>query len=155
MTHMDDSEIPQPRPTESDASDAEMENSTDEGPDPEWTPPADLTDTDAMLAYLSELERHPEWPLFYNGPSDWTAMLGSAAGIAAIAQAAKSVLNLQTRRAFAKYVVDQAARQGVPIDPAAVIRAFDGSPSEPGETMRRTDGDATASGADEEPTGRE
>jgi len=38
----------------------------------------------------------------------------------------KSVLNLQTRRAFAKYVVDQAAKRGVPIDPSAVIRALTG-----------------------------
>lgn len=134
---------------------AEMDNPADEGPDPKRTPPDKLAGTDAIPADLAELERHPEWPRIFNGPGDWTSMLGSAAGIAAIAQAAKSVLNLRTRRAFAKYVADQAARQGVRIDPVELIRAFEGSPSESGDRMRRTDADvdATASGADE-PTGR-
>ena len=132
---------------------AEMDDRADGGPDPRRTPPATLTGTDA-IADLAELEWHPKWPRIYNGPGDWTSVLGSAAGIAAIAQAAKSVLNLRTRRAFAKYVVDQAARQGVPIDPAAVIRTFEGLPSELGETMRRTDAHASTSGAGE-PTGRE
>src|ERR1700722_4579166 len=92
---------------------AEMDNPGDEGSDPQWTSSDKLTGTDATLADLAELERHPEWPRIYNGPGDWTSMLGSAASIAAIAQAAKSVLNLRTRRALAKYFVDQAARQGV------------------------------------------
>jgi hypothetical protein len=130
-----------------------MDDRADGGPSPRRTPPVKLTGNDA-IADLAELERHPEWPRIYNGPGDWTSVLGSAAGIAAIAQAAKSVLNLRTRRAFAKYVVDQAARQGVPIDPAMVIRAFEGSPLGPGETMRRTDAHAAASGTGE-PTGRE
>jgi hypothetical protein len=132
---------------------AEMDDRADGGPDPRRTPPTKLTGTDA-IADSVELERHPAWPRIYNGPGDWTSVLESAAGIAAIAQAAKSVLNLQTRRAFAKYVVDQAARQGVPIDPAAVIRAFEGSPLEPGEAMCRTDTHTATSDADE-PTGRE
>jgi hypothetical protein len=75
-------------------------------------------------------------------------------GIAAIARAAQSVLNQQIRSNLAKYLVDQAVQQGMPIDPVEVIRAFGGSPPEPGETTERAAGEVNASGADEAPAGR-
>jgi hypothetical protein len=128
---------------------ARMKDTAQEpGPEPAWAPPTDWTDTDALLAYLAELERHPEWPRFYNGGGDWIAMLG---GIGAVAGAAATVLNLRTRRAFAQYVIDQAVRQGATIDPVAVIRAFERSqPAGSVETGDRGTSDSAESGADDE-----
>lgn len=103
---------------------ARMEGIAEPGPEPAWAPPAGWTDTDALLAYLAELRRHPEWPRFYNGAGDWIAIVG---GVGSVAGAAAAVLNLRTRRAFAQYVVEQAVGQGATIDPVAVIRAFEGS----------------------------
>lgn len=40
-------------------------------PRPEWWPPDDWTDTEALLAYLAKLDEHPEWPRLYNGPAEW------------------------------------------------------------------------------------
>ncbi|MER7456304.1 hypothetical protein [Micromonospora sp. NPDC126480] len=100
-----------------------------EGPMPEWARPVDWNDRQAVEQYLDEREKHPEWPNVYNGGGgDLIAHLGTAGGIAALAAATASVLNLHGRRAFAKFVVQKAVEQGVQIDPAEVIRAFEGAP---------------------------
>ena len=126
-----------------------------EGPAPEWEPPADWNDREAWIEYLAKRKEHPEWPHVYNGVgADLLTVLGGAGGIAALAAAAKSVLNLQGRRAFAKFVVQKAVEQGVRIDPAEVIRAFEGVPAQSGEAPERPAGESTAAGDDQEPTGQ-
>lgn len=132
---------------------AEMASPAGSGPEPEWLPPTDWSDNDALLAYLAKREGHPEWPRFYNGAGDWGVLLGGGVGIAAIAGAARMVLDQKIRSNLARYVVDQAIQQGVPIDPVEVIRAFNGSLPDLGRTTERTAGEATESGADGPPAG--
>lgn len=109
-----------------------------------WAPPDDWTDTEAMLAWLAECERHPEWPQFSNSVSDWAplvaAFLGGSASIKAITAAVTSIHNHRDRMAFAKYVVDQAVAGGVVIDPAALIRAANSGPATSPATNSGPDG---------------
>jgi hypothetical protein len=114
---------------------AECLSPTEEpGPEPKWMPPNDWNDSNEWQAWMAERTRHPDWPHVYNSAGDWVAVLGSGIGIASIAQAAKSVMNLRTRRNFAKWLVEEAHKRGMDVDPVAVIRAFDGGAREPGET---------------------
>ncbi len=112
---------------------AEMHAAPAESPDPEWAPPADWTNTEAMLGWLAERERHPEWPRIYNGVGDWAALvaafLGGQVGIKAIAEATASIRNERARLAFARYVVDRAVEQGREIDAVALIRAVNSAPA--------------------------
>lgn len=102
-------------------------------PRPPWAPPDDWTDTEAMLAWLAERERHPEWPQFSNSVSDWAplvaAFLGGSASIKGITTAITSIHNHRDRMAFARYVVDQAVAHGVEIDPVTLIRAANSGPA--------------------------
>ncbi|MBA3843189.1 MAG: hypothetical protein H0X39_11360 [Actinobacteria bacterium] len=104
------------------------------GSKPKRMPPDDLNDAEEWQNWMAEHTHHPEWLRLYNGAEDWITILGSGVGIASIAQAAKSVMNLRTRRNFAKWLVQEAHKRGVHVDPVAVIRAFDGGAPEPGET---------------------
>jgi hypothetical protein len=101
------------------------------GPRPPWAPPDDLTDNEALLAWLAERERHPEWPRVSNSV-DWaplvTVFLGGSVGITAITTAITSIHNQRNRTALVKYVLDKAAEQGVEIDPVALIRAANPGP---------------------------
>lgn len=98
-----------------------------------WAPPDDWTDTEAMLAWLAEHERHLEWPQFSNSVGDWatlvTAFLGGSATITAITKAIVSIHNQRARMAFAKYVIDKALERGVEIDPVALISAANSGPA--------------------------
>jgi hypothetical protein len=129
---------------------AEMARPAPEGPDPEWAPPTDWTDTEAMLAWLAERERHPEWPRVYNGVGDWAqlvaAFLGGQIGIKAIAEAVTSIHNERARAALVRYVVDRTVEQGGKIDPVALIRAINSTPAI--ESTKTNDPEA------EEPTDR-
>lgn len=114
------------------------------GPRPPWAPPDDWTDTEAMLAWLAECERHPEWPQFSNSVSDWAplvaAFLGGSASIKAITTAITSIHNHRDRMAFARYVVDQAVARDVEIDPVALIRAANSGPATSPATNSGPDG---------------
>lgn len=116
----------------------------EDGPRPSWAPPDDWTDTAAMLAWLAERERHPEWPQFSNSVSDWAplvaAFLGGGIGIKAITTAITSIHNQRARMAFARYVVDQAVARGVEIDPVALIRAANSGPAASPATNSGPDG---------------
>lgn len=123
------------------------------GPPPEWEPPADPHDAEAWLAYAEERKRHPEWPQAYNGAGDWaigliSALLGTG-GLTGVAWAAVSAYNVTQRRRIAEYAIDAAERQGVRVNPEAVIRAFVEGPRPAGELegSGRSDG-----GEDNEPT---
>lgn len=115
------------------------EDDPDPGPRPEWMPPDDPNDAEAWDAWMNERARHPEWPDFYNGPGDWLPLLTSGAGITAIASAA-SYLKQRDRIKMAKWLVTRAEERGLPVDPVAVIRAFERSAPEPSATG--TQGDA-------------
>lgn len=93
-------------------------------PKPEWWPPDDLTDPEALLAYLAKLDEHPEWPRIYNGPIDWVA-------VATVAAAGAGVATVAMRMATYVYIVEQAKKQGVTIDPVALIQAIEGKGSTP------------------------
>ena len=121
------------------------------GPRPPWAPPDDLTDNEALLAWLAEREQHPEWPRFSNSVSDWaplvTAFLGGTVGIKAITTAITSIHNQRARLAFARYVVAQANAQGVKIDPVALIRAANSDPAtNPATNSGPDNGEPTSTG---------
>lgn len=102
-------------------------------PRPPWAPPDDWNDTEAVLAWLAECERHPEWPQFYNSAGDWAPLvakfLGGSVSITALIRAITSIHNQRSRIGFAKYVIDRALERGVEIDPAALIRAANSGPA--------------------------
>jgi hypothetical protein len=108
---------------------AGMTAKSEAGPRPEWWPPDDWRDTEAMDAWLAERVRHPEWPNAYNGPGDWGLLLAgigsSLAGLASVIRALAPTMNLRERRLFAEFVVHKAAEQNVTLDPADIIRAFE------------------------------
>jgi hypothetical protein len=114
------------------------------GPRPPWAPPDDWTDTEAMLAWLAECERHPEWPQFYNSVTDWAplvaAFLSGSASIKAITTAITSIHNHRNRMALAKYVIDTAAARGDAIDAVALIRAANSGPAASPATYSGPDG---------------
>jgi hypothetical protein len=123
------------------------------GPPPEWEPPADPHDTEAWLDYVEERRRHPEWPQAYNGGGEWTVALISAllgtGGLTGIAWASVSAYTVQQRRRIAEFAIEAAERQGVKIDPEAVIRAFVEGPRSAGELKGSG---STDGGADDGPT---
>lgn len=45
---------------------------------PAWAPPDDWNDTEAVLAYLTERDKHPEWPRIYNS---WGEVVGFLLGV--------------------------------------------------------------------------
>lgn len=47
---------------------------------PLWAPPDDLSDQDALLAYLAEQRKHPEWPQAYAYNLTWDTILTWLAG---------------------------------------------------------------------------
>lgn len=121
------------------------------GPNPPWAPPDDWTDTEAVLTWLAECERHPEWPQFYNSVGDWAPLvaefLGGSAGITAITRAITSIHNHRARMAFARYVVEQAVARGVEIDPVALISAANSGPAtSPATTSGPAGGEPTSTG---------
>lgn len=121
------------------------------GPHPQWAPPDNWTDTEAMLAWLAEYEQHPEWPRFSNSVSDWAplvaAFLSGSATVTAVTTAIISIHNQRARMAFAKYVVEQAVAHGVEIDPVALISAANGGPAiSPATTSNPADGEPTSTG---------
>lgn len=98
------------------------------GPKPEWWPPEDSGDTEAILAYLAERENHPEWPRIYNGAADWVAVAAAAAAVGTTTvKVAAELIKDRRRTDLSRHVFDEAVRQGVTIDPAAVIQALNGA----------------------------
>lgn len=108
-----------------------QEPEAEPGPRPEWWPPDDWKDKEAMDAWLAERAKHPEWPDVYNGIGDWLPMLLNGAGVTALAAAAASHMNLRARIGFAKWLIKKAEAQGLHPDPVAVLRAFERAAPEP------------------------
>jgi hypothetical protein len=101
------------------------------GPRPEWTPPEDPNDTEAWDAWMVERARHPEWPVVYNGPTDWLQLVATGTGLTALITCTASVLKQRDRINFAKWLVEKMEAQGLPVDAVAMVRAFEGGAAEP------------------------
>jgi hypothetical protein len=91
---------------------ADMDAPPKAGPGPEWAPPADWTDIDAMTAYLAEREQHPEWPQFDNSVADWAVLVSAflaGGGIRPITEAIVKIHSERARLGFLKYFMAQSA----------------------------------------------
>jgi len=126
-----------------------------DGPRPAWWGPEDLHDQDALLAYLAERDKHPEWPRPYNGPADWAMVLGGGAGIAAIATSIARMHGQQVRANLARFVVKTAVEQGVQIDPAELLRAINAAVAEQAAPERAVGDQPTEVGKVEPPDERQ
>lgn len=86
---------------------------------PAWAPPDDWTDTEAVLAYLAERNKHPEWPQIYNS---WGEVIGFMLGVGG--NATWDGLKTLARRARAAASSELSREDALLIGGHALLREF-------------------------------
>jgi len=124
------------------------------GPRPQWMPPEDLNDTEAWNAWMSQRALHSEWPVVYNGATDWITLVATGTGLTALITAAASVMKQRDRINFAKWLVEKMEARGIPVDAVAMMRAFEGGAPEP-SGGRSADPDSAGPRGDKELLGED
>ena len=66
---------------------------------------------------MAERARHPEWPVLYNGPTDWIPLVAAGTGLTALITSAASVMKQRDRIKFAKWLVEKMEARGLPVTP--------------------------------------